>query len=224
MDEETSLVLKKRRGKYRRNTGLLLSAMGCACDSTSAFSSITRNIVTVDLANENYNNTNSLLLRSSDDEDTDERRREHDQAAIKASMKLIDHDTKHEGILSRVTKLVPIPKNDDDAVGDYLRFIHRRYNRFHDEIDEVGHVVSSATLNSPEIGSVRWTWDWLFSSPIEKTTKQQQQDALYIIGLADIASKHAKVKNKNVFDPEGKLSVITPPLKALDQINNTTFP
>ena len=142
MDEETSLILKKRRGKYRRNTGLLLSAMGCACDSTSAFSSITRNIETIDLANENYNNTNSLLLRSSDDEDTDERRREHDQAAIEASMKLIDHDAKHEGILSRVTKLVPIPKDDDDAVGDYLRFIHRRYNRFRDEIDEVGDVAN----------------------------------------------------------------------------------
>ena len=199
MDEETSLVLKKRRGKYRRNT--FLSAMGCACDSTSSFSSITRNIVTVDLANENYNNTNSLLLRSSDDEDTDERRRVHDQAAIEASMKLIDHDAKHEDILSRITKLVPIPKDDDDEVGDYLRFIHLWYNRFHDEIDEVGDFVSSPTLNSPGIGSVRWTWDWLFSSPIEKTTKQQQKDALYILGLADIASKHAKVRNKKTIIP-----------------------
>lgn len=188
----------KRNKTSRRHASLLLSAvMGCSCESSSAFSAMNRNTGshTEPLA-KNSENAHRLLFQVSDDHESDERRREHTQAANIAS-----HDravaAKNEGMLSRVTKLVPIAK-DDDEVGEYLRFIDRRYHRFHDE--EIEHPPASSSSNKSEVGSVGWTWDWLFSTPDSagRTAQQQHEDVLYVLGLADIASKHVGLNDKPV--------------------------
>ena len=57
---------------------------------------------------------------------------------------------KNEGMLDRVTKLVPIAK-DDDKVGEYLCFIDRRYNHFYSKIE---HPPESSSSNKSEVGSV----------------------------------------------------------------------
>ena len=54
-----------------------------------------------------------------------------------------------------IAKLVPIAK-DDDEVGEYLRFIDRRYHCLHSEIE---HLPENSSSNKSEVGCVGWTWD-----------------------------------------------------------------
>jgi len=71
------------------------------------------------------------------------------------------------------------------VLDDYLEFVDRRYHRLNDEEEE----------SSPP--GINTAWNWLMSQKPDSPQKQQrkEEDALYVLGLAGLASEELLQKH-----------------------------
>lgn len=104
-----------------------------------------------------------LNYRYGDEEDTSEHRHEHQQVAAGLG-------------LGRFWKRDTVSVEEEEKqnqVDEYLEWIDRRYNRLHSDEKE---------------SSSKSTWNWLMNSPSNEEEQSTQEDALHVLGLAELAS------------------------------------
>jgi hypothetical protein len=101
--------------------------------------------------------------------------------------------------------------NGQDSVDEYLEFLERRYNRLHEDYEERPFSAMNWLLNGSEKGG---------EIP---ASHQQKEDALYVLGVAGLASqkllqKHPHLQHAN----QGSVMSGAPaPIEALDSIVTT---
>jgi len=74
--------------------------------------------------------------------------------------------------------------NDQQNVDEYLEFLDKRYHRLHDEGFE---------LEKPKPFSA---WDWLFDNEKSHNPQQSHDDALFILGVSELASERLRKKQQ----------------------------
>ncbi len=78
---------------------------------------------------------------------------------------------------------------EQENVDAYLEFLDRRYRRLHSD-DEEEQKVESNHGNTKPFSAIDWlTNGGNVNAKIEATTREQQQDALYVLGVAGLASQ-----------------------------------
>lgn len=160
-----------------------------------------------------------LWYRDGDSEDSQERKQEHDGA-------IISHisSRKNEGWWSYIFSLGRNVRhnnsNKQENMDRYLEFLDRRYNRLHSE-----EMLQSRSDNA----GISTAWNWLFdtSGPGPAPgdlTQSMQDDALYILGVAELASERLLQKHQHnyhhYYSTTEKQEVETPHMELpLDRIN-----
>ncbi|CAJ1953320.1 unnamed protein product [Cylindrotheca closterium] len=101
--------------------------------------------------------------------------------------------------------------NEQDSVDKYLEFLHKRYDRLHEEKEE----------ENP-LSAMNWL---LQGSPKGEVlaSKQQKEDALYVLGVAGLASQKLLQKHPQLVDAkqDSDIRVMSrppAPIEALDTI------
>lgn len=136
-----------------------------------------------------------LSYRMGDEEDGQEQREAHREA--------VEGSASAQGWWLWTGPQVP---SEQMLMDKYLESIDRRYHRLHDD---------------DKVGSIGWTWNWLYAQPSQ--SRAQEEDALCVLGLADLASErllkqHQRKQMKPtppsavldvVASPEGRLSAWT---------------
>lgn len=107
--------------------------------------------------------------------------------------------------------LFPSPSdsvNEQDSVDEYLEFLDRRYNRLHEEREEKPFSAINWLLQEPE------------ESEVVVASQQQKDDALYVLGVAGLASQKLLQKHPQLSAEQGpKLKEATSvSIEALDAI------
>lgn len=83
----------------------------------------------------------------------------------------------------------PSAIEEQENVDAYLEFLDRRYRRLHSD-DEKEQKAPSKQGNSKPFSAIDWlTNGGNINAKIETTTQEQQQDALYVLGVAGLASQ-----------------------------------
>jgi len=98
--------------------------------------------------------------------------------------------------------------NEQDSVDEYLEFLEQRYNRLHEEKEEKSFSAMNWLLQgSPKVGEVL-------------ASKQQKEDALYVLGVAGLASQKLLQKHPQLQDAKQDSVISRPPasIEALDTI------
>ena len=124
-----------------------------------------------------------LNYRYGDEEDNSERRTEHHEATAGVGLgRFWKRDTES---LQQEEK--------QNQVDEYLEWLDRRYNRIHSDESE---------------SSSKSAWDWLMNSPSNKNQEDQSnhEDALHVLGLAELASDRLLQKHPLPLQEEPKTS------------------
>ncbi len=109
--------------------------------------------------------TTNLFFRQGDQEDSDERKKDHRDAAQLYSRRF-------SRWWNSIRRGNAEPDDATKLVDDYLEFLDRRYHRLHDKQSSKG--VKFSALN------------WLMEKPT--ITEDEKADALFVLGLAELAS------------------------------------
>lgn len=104
-----------------------------------------------------------------------------------------------------------VDTTEQDTVDDYLEFLDRRYRRLHDE-DEKEEPKPFSALN------------WLLQGDDEKiiASQQQQEDALYVLGVAGLASQKLLQKHPHIPSNNNRPAIqeaSSPVIDALDALD-----
>lgn len=101
-------------------------------------------------------------------------------------------DIAQKGWFGQIFATPPEPVIDETSqkVDEYLEFLDRRYHRLHD--------VETVDASQPKFSA----WKWLMNTDKETVTLQEQDDALYALGVAGLASqKLLQKKNADLHLP-----------------------
>jgi hypothetical protein len=101
--------------------------------------------------------------------------------------------------------------SEQDSVDEYLEFLDRRYNRLHEEKEET------------PFSAIDWLLQGSSSNHEVLASHQQKEDALYVLGVAGLASQKLLQKHPQLSCQEGAIKTITAevdrkPTEALDAI------
>jgi hypothetical protein len=117
------------------------------------------------------------------------------------------------------------PSSNDDksrAVDDYLEFLERRYHRLHDDELEP----KRPSTGSAKFSALKWlTQESEVESP--EAQQQQQEDALFVLGVAGLASRQLLLKHRRPHSPSDALGGIEQPSRvasAADLVNEASLP
>jgi len=138
-----------------------------------------------------------LWYRHGDSYDSQERKREHENAMDGLITETQDQEKGWGSVFFHNQNEGDRNAQKQEKMDKYLEFLDRRYNRLHSED------VSSKN----EKGGMKAPWNWLFensgeSDPNPQSFTQIQDDALYVLGVAELASErllqkhHLKMQNQ----------------------------
>lgn len=98
--------------------------------------------------------------------------------------------------------------NEQDSVDEYLEFLEQRYNRLHEEKEET------------PLSAMTWLLQGSTKDEEVVASKQQKEDALYVLGVAGLASQKLLQKHPHLQDAkqESDMNRIPAPIEALDTI------
>lgn len=138
--------------------------------------------------------------RNGDSYDSQERRKEHADA-LQPYLSSQDEAKWWGSIFSRSQHHGHPTLQKQDKMDKYLEFLDRRYNRLHSE---------DVSKSKSDQGKTNSPWSWLFepssdSNLDRRSFAQMQDDALYILGVAELASekllqKHLCIKENHEND------------------------
>lgn len=123
-----------------------------------------------------------------DDNEDDHRRNEHLSAVDGLRTRL-------SGWWATMLQPVIVPheeESEQQKVDDYLEFLDKRYHRLHDVEQR------RVTLNPAKAFPV---WDWLMDTSDREPSddpKQSQEDALFVLGVAELASTRLLQKHRHI--------------------------
>eukprot|EP00521_Asterionellopsis_glacialis_P007492 CAMPEP_0195281616 /NCGR_PEP_ID=MMETSP0707-20130614/853_1 /TAXON_ID=33640 /ORGANISM="Asterionellopsis glacialis, Strain CCMP134" /LENGTH=361 /DNA_ID=CAMNT_0040340521 /DNA_START=80 /DNA_END=1165 /DNA_ORIENTATION=- len=122
-----------------------------------------------------------LNYRNGDEEDNSDHRTEHHEATAGVGL---------GRFWKRDTELLQ-EEEKQNQVDEYLEWLDRRYNRIHSDEKE---------------SSCKSAWDWLMNSPSNKNQEDQSnhEDALHVLGLAELASDRLLQKHPMPLPEEQK--------------------
>lgn len=144
--------------------------------------------------------------RHGDSYDSQERQIEHEHA-MTPYLEAQDKETWWGSFFSSNQK----GERKQENMDKHLEFLDRRYNRLHS--DEVSPKSDNGRINS--------AWNWLFedsgeTEPSPRSFSQMQDDALYILGVAELASE--KLLHKHRLKMQNQVALETHPNPSLQQI------
>jgi hypothetical protein len=87
--------------------------------------------------------------------------------------------------------------SEQDNVDEYLEFLDRRYNRLHEEKEQ------------KPFSAIDWLLQGHSSDPETLTSKQQKEDALYVLGVAGLASQKLLQKHPQLSSEHNNDDTIT---------------
>jgi len=102
----------------------------------------------------------------------------------------------------------PETVDEQDSVDEYLEFLERRYNRLHEDNEERPFSAMKWLINGSEEGGE------------VPASNQQKEDALFVLGVAGLASQKLLQKHPHIHDVQQNSNVSRPPasIEALDTI------
>jgi len=104
-------------------------------------------------------------------------------------------------------KMSPTKDNEQQNVDEYLEFLDKRYHRLHDE---------DYSLAKPKPFSA---WDWLFVNEESHDPQKSHEDALFILGVSELASEGLRKKQQHSIKSKRSTPVIdvTPKVRDISQ-------
>lgn len=182
--KNTKSMARKNR-QVRLKQKMIMTTIGCS----AVFAGLGNNLQQCDAFSFPSTNTRSLVystggvsrvwFRDGDDEDSEHRRRDHNRAlSLMSSVRVTAQKWRINSIIQQRDE---VPKEQQN-IDEYLEFLDRRYNRLH-----------SNDKKEVRKRSVNTAWKWIFDSDssISKPTslrESMKQDALYVLGVAELAS------------------------------------
>lgn len=136
----------------------------------------------------------SLWYRDGDSEDSQERMKEHD-AAITPLMASHEREGWWNSLFSLSVHEGGSGLKKQENMDKYLEFLDRRYNRLHSD--------ESHGVNKNK-GGISTAWNWLFETTLGtepkpiSLTQAMHDDALYVLGVAELASERLLQKHQHM--------------------------
>ena len=97
---------------------------------------------------------------------------------------------------------------EQDNVDAYLEFLDRRYRRLHSDDTEEKETTQSKQQESKSFSALEWLTNGNSNANVVTTTREQQEDALYVLGVAGLASE--KLLHKHHLPTTGSSRTISP--------------
>jgi len=177
--------MTRKNRQTRLKQKMIITSIGCSavftglgnnlqlCDAFSLPSTTRRTLV------QSTGRVSRVWYRNGDDEESEPRRRDHNRAlSLVSSVRVTAQKWR---INSMIQQRDDIPKEQQN-IDEYLEFLDRRYNRLH-----------SNDKKEEKKRSVNTAWKWIFDSDSSSSKptslhESMKQDALYVLGVAELAS------------------------------------
>lgn len=194
----SSKNIQRKRKQLRFKHSIAMSALGCSVAVSAFGTHMQSNAFTAPASNTRVyvsprtDDFTRVWYRDGDAEDSSERKMDHDSAA--SSVSSAPEPTRWWRIDSIMKQRDETP-TEQQNIDEYLEFLDRRYNRLHYNENDQNKRKSQGRVG------VNTAWNWIFDTSPDESQPQclhqaMHEDALYVLGVAELASARLLQKHQ----------------------------